>query len=221
MQSESIPLIISNSDVQRAKTMQTEAGDISVGIDPNAWVDEHGDSLFRFALMRLRDEPLAEDMVQETLLSAIQSLANYGGKSTERTWLTGILKHKIIDYYRKNSKLVQFTDEDMDLSQFDHYFKRADEWDGHWTIPLRPVEITETPEKILERSEFWEVLNGCLSALPERVARVFALREMNDMTSEEICEVFSLSANNFWVIMHRARMQLRMCVENKWFRKAY
>lgn len=191
---------------------------VSWNIDPTVWVDEHGDCLFRFALVRLRDESLAEDLVQETLLAAIQSLNSYVGKSTERTWLISILKHKIIDYYRKSSKQIQLTEEDLDLSGFDHIFQRTDGWDGHWRIPLRPIEMTETPEQTLERAEFWEVLQGCLSALPVRVANVFTLREIDGLTSAEICQVLSLSANNFWVIMHRARMQLRTCIEFKWFR---
>lgn len=133
-------------------------------IDPAAWVDEHGDSLFRFALMRLRDKSLAEDMVQETLLSAIQSLKSYKGKSTERTWLTGILKHKIIDHYRKNSKQVQITDEDTDLSGTDHFFERPDKWNGHWAIKLRPVDPQQSPESVLEQREFWQVMQHCMSA---------------------------------------------------------
>ncbi|MGB7208500.1 MAG: sigma-70 family RNA polymerase sigma factor [Pyrinomonadaceae bacterium] len=204
--------------MQAAREIETPAADGS--INPASWVDEHGDVLFRFAVMRLRDESLAEDMVQETLLSAIQSLKSYGGKSTERTWLTGILKHKIIDYYRKNSRQVQITDEDTDLSSVDYFFEREDAWNGHWAIPLRPVDPEQSPEQVIERSEFWDVMNGCLSSLPARVANVFTLREMDGLTSDEICDVLSLSASNFWVIMHRARMQLRRCVEIKWFRHA-
>jgi RNA polymerase sigma-70 factor, ECF subfamily len=203
--------------MQTARQIEAPAADASV--NPAVWVDEHGDALFRFAVMRLRDESLAEDMVQETLLSAIQSLQSYGGKSSERTWLTGILKHKIIDHYRKNSKEIQITDEDTDLSGVDHFFERPDAWDGHWAIKFRPVDPEQSPEQVMERSEFWDVMNGCLSALPSRIANVFALREMDGLTSDEICDVLNLSASNFWVIMHRARMQLRRCVEIKWFRK--
>lgn len=187
-------------------------------IDPESWIDEHGDVLFRFALMRVRDETLAEDMVQETLLSAIQSIKSYAGKSAERTWLTGILKHKIIDHYRKNSRQVQITDEDTDLSDVGYFFERQDAWNGHWAIPFRPVDPEQSPDQVLEQSEFWGVLGDCLSALPQRVANVFTLREIDGMTSEEICGVLSLSSSNFWVIMHRARMHLRRCVEVKWFR---
>ncbi len=212
----------SRVDIQ-ANVMDTSAAatpGVTWHIDPEVWVDEHGDCLFRFALMRLRDSSLAEDMVQETLLSAIQSIKSYGGKSTERTWLIGILKHKIIDYYRKNSKQVQITDEDTDLSSTERFFERPDKWDGHWAIQMRPVDPEQSPDQVLERSEFREVMNACLSALPARVANVFTLREMDGMTSEEICSVLSLSASNLWVIMHRARMQLRRCIEIKWFRKA-
>lgn len=206
------------SAMQTAREIEAPAADGTM--NPASWVDEHGDCLFRFAVMRLRDESLAEDMVQETLLSAIQSLQSYVGKSSERTWLTGILKHKIIDHYRKNSRQVQITDEDTDLSSVDHFFERPDAWDGHWAIAFRPVDPEQSPEQVMERSEFWDVMNGCLSALPERIASVFTLREMDGLTSDEICDVLSLSASNFWVIMHRARMQLRRCIEIKWFRKA-
>jgi RNA polymerase sigma-70 factor, ECF subfamily len=191
-----------------------------VKLDPDSWVDEHGDVLFRFAFVRLRDETLAEDMVQETLLSAIQSLESYGGKSTERTWLTGILKHKLIDHYRKNRNQVQITDEDTDLSGLDGLFERPDAWDGHWAVAMRPVDPEQSPEQVLEREEFWDVMSRCLSDMPARVASVFTLREMDGLESSEICELLCLSANNFWVIMHRARMQLRRCIEINWFRKA-
>ena len=220
MKPGTISFPIASANMQTGNATTVEAQQVQLNIDPASWVDEHGDMLFRFAFARLRDESLAEDMVQETLLSAIQSLKSYSGKSTERTWLTGILKHKIIDFYRKNSKQVQITDEDTDLSGIDHFFDRPDKWDGHWAIPLRPVDPEQSPEQVMERSEFWEVMNGCLSALPSRVANVFTLREMDGLTSDEICDVMSLSASNFWVIMHRARMQLRRCIEIKWFRQA-
>ena len=220
MQSEAVSLDFSNSDMQTVEQVGVFTDRASVELDPSLWVDEHGDCLFRFAFARLRDETLAEDMVQETLLSAIQSLKSYGGKSTERTWLTGILKHKIIDHYRKNSNQVQFTDEDTDLSGVERMFERPDAWDGHWVIAMRPVDPEQSPEQVLERGEFWDVMNGCLSAMPDRVANVFTLREMDGLDSDEICELLSLSASNFWVIMHRARMQLRRCIEIKWFRKA-
>jgi RNA polymerase sigma-70 factor (ECF subfamily) len=206
--------------MESAEQLVTAIGGPSSSIDPSTWVDEHGDSLYRFALMRTRDGSVAEDLVQETLLSGIQSMSSYRGKSSERTWLTGILKHKIIDHYRKNKMHVQFTDEDMDLSGVERLFKRPDVWDGHWAATVRPVDPEQSPGEVLERDEFWKVMNRCLSAMPERVSNVFTLREMDGMSCDEICEAFGLSASNFWVIMHRARMQLRRCIEIKWFRRA-
>ena len=219
MQGGSVTYDLGKGNMEAAEQIQAFASDASTQIDPGTWVDEHGDCLFRFAFVRLRDESRAEDMVQETFLSAMQSLKSYGGKSTERTWLTGILKHKIIDHYRKNSREIQISDEDADLSDVERFFERPDAWDGHWAIRFRPVDPEQSPDQVMERSEFWDVMYKCLSALPERIAHVFTLREMDDMTSDEICEVLCLSSSNFWVIMHRARMQLRRCIEIKWFRK--
>ncbi|MGD9590623.1 MAG: sigma-70 family RNA polymerase sigma factor [Pyrinomonadaceae bacterium] len=219
MQTEAIPLSELNHDMQPAEHTLDQAREHAGVPNPSSWVDEHGDSLFRFAMVRLRDETLAQDLVQETLLSAIQSLDSYQGRSTERTWLTGILKHKIIDHYRKHKNQVQITDEETDLSGVNKFFERPDAWDGHWVIKLRPVDPEQSPDQAMERSEFWDMMNNCLSALPAKIANVFTLREVDGLTSEEICELLCLSPNNFWVIMHRARMQLRRCVEIKWFRR--
>ena len=220
MHDGSLKYDVAKSNMKSAKPIQSFASDESREMDPDTWVDAHGEFLFRFAMMRLRDETLAEDVVQEALLSALQSLDSYCGQAAERTWLTGILKHKIVDHYRKNSKQVQITDEDTDLSGIDHFFERPDSWDGHWAVKLRPVDPEQSPERAMELGEFWRVMNGCLSALPERIANIFSLREIDGMSSEEICDVLRLSPSNFWVIMHRARMQLRRCIEIKWFRKA-
>lgn len=214
------PLALTEQNPNTMQRSKPATQGVTWSIDPSVWVDEHGDCLFRFALVRVRDKSIAEDLVQETLLSAIQSISSYGGKSTERTWLIGILKHKIIDHYRKNKNQVQLADEDTDLSGTERFFERPDKWNGHWAIPLRPVDPEQSPEEVLERGEFWDVMKACLSALPERVARVFTLREMDGINTDEICEILGLSSSNFWVIMHRARMQLRRCVEIKWFKKA-
>lgn len=147
MQSETLPLAFVNDNKMNASgNVQSSEKDSASAADPTVWVDRHGNSLFRYAMMCLHDETLAEDLVQETLLAAIQSLDKFSDGASEKTWLISILKHKVIDYFRKNSKQIQLTDEDTDLSDFDHFFKREDEWDGHWRINLRPVEISETPD---------------------------------------------------------------------------
>jgi len=188
-------------------------------IDPAAWVDDHGDYLFRYALVRLRDEERAEDVVQETLLAALQHLRSYSGRATERTWLTGILKHKIVDQIRKSCKEVPFEPSDTDLSEFDPLFERPDEFQGHWSDTLSPRVWNRTPEDAVRQDEFFGVLQKCMAKLPERVAHVFTLREMNELDTEEICSMLELSTSNFWVMMHRARMSLRRCIEINWFMK--
>jgi RNA polymerase sigma-70 factor, ECF subfamily len=189
-------------------------------LDPTVWVDEHGDYLFRYALVRLRDEVRAEDAVQEALLAALQHLDSYSGRSSERTWLTGILKHKIIDQIRKACKEVPFDASDTDLSEFDPLFERDDEWNGHWSDTLSPRIWQRSPEDAVQQSEFFGVLQACIGKLPQRAASVFTLREMDELDTDEICRMLGLSDSNFWVMMHRARMSLRRCIEINWFMKA-
>jgi RNA polymerase sigma-70 factor (ECF subfamily) len=219
MHSEAVNFPLSKPDMQAEVTAVSRETEAQAAADPSAWVDEHGDYLFRYAVVRLRDEIVAEDIVQETLLSAIQSLKSYGGKSTERTWLTSILKHKIVDHFRKSVREVPIGEEETDLSGLDVYFERDDQWTGHWNNDFWPTDWNLSPEATLERSEFYMVLEGCMSKMPERVAGVFAMREMDGLDSSEICELLNLSSNNFWVIMHRARMLLRRCIELNWFKK--
>lgn len=199
---------------------QDATANTPIDIDPARWVDEHGDCLFRYAVTRVRDEGTAEDIVQDTLLSALKGLASYTGKAAERTWLVGILKNKIADHYRRSSRETAFDPTDMDLSEFDPMFERSDEWENHWHDTLSPRIWNRSPEESLEQNEFFAVLQDCLSKLPERVANAFTLREMNDIDAGEICEILSLTPSNFWVMMHRARMSLRRCIEINWFVKA-
>jgi RNA polymerase sigma-70 factor (ECF subfamily) len=214
MREEAVPLTLTNNT-----KMKEAAATVEWNIDPAAWVDEHGDYLFRYAMMRLRDEGIAEDLVQDTLLAAIQALSSYGGKSTERTWLTGILKHKLIDHFRKYSREVPLDPAETDLSEFDPLFERHDMFQNHWHDTLSPRIWNRSPEAALQEDEFFRVLQNCISKLPERVAGVFTLREMNGLDAAEICEILSLSSSNFWVMMHRARMSLRRCIEINWFIK--
>ncbi len=221
MQSEAVPFGLTENETDTNKIEKSDTPRVEWNIDPTVWVDEHGDCLFRFALTRLRDETLAEDIVQETLLAALQSMKTYGGKSVERTWLVGILKHKIIDYYRKHSRETPLDESELDLSGFDNFFERDDEWKNHWNPRLAPRGWTNNPEAVYQESEFFDVFQNCLSKLPERVAKVFALRELDGLEAGEICEVLCVSTSNFWVMMHRARMSLRRCIEVKWFRKVH
>jgi RNA polymerase sigma-70 factor (ECF subfamily) len=183
--------------------------------DPVRWVDTYGDVLYRFALSRIKDPSVAEDLVQETFLAALKSRDNFQGRSSTRTWLVAILKHKIVDYIRKRVR-EQTSDNVEALS--DAAAQSADSSDfkdgGHWRH--RPSKWLVNPMKVYEQKEFMDVLYSCLADLPQRQADTFMMREIDGFSTEEICKALNISATNSWVLLYRARMLLRRCVENKW-----
>jgi RNA polymerase sigma-70 factor, ECF subfamily len=199
--------------------LSVQTSENKIVFDAGVWVDRHGDYLYAFAFSRVHEAATAEDLVQETLLAALQARHTFSGKSNERTWLTGILKHKIIDHFRRASRQVDLTDEEKDMSSYEYLFERDDEWNGHWNDKTAPIQWSSTPEAVLERSEFRGIVTHCLGELPERAANAFALREMEGLEAKEICDVLMISLNNYWVLMHRARLHLRRCLEFNWFRK--
>jgi RNA polymerase sigma-70 factor (ECF subfamily) len=181
-----------------------------------AELDTHRRYLLRVAQLQLRDGDLAEDVVQETLLAALKARDGFSGKSTVKTWLTGILKHKIVDAIRQRQRapiVMASLDEETDLEDFEPLFKD----NGAWAAP--PAEWGD-PENALSRREFFDVMEMCLEKLPPNTARVFVMREVMDLTTEEICKELSITANNLWVILYRARMALRLCLEQNWFAAA-
>lgn len=187
-------------------------------LDPARWVDAYGDVLYRFALARVRDAATAQDLVQETFLAALKGRSGYGGRSSERTWLTGILKNKIIDHYRKSSRVDLIND----LAALKGGQDRLFDEDGHWLIhePTAPREWNASQSASLDRDEFWRKFHECADKLPEQARKVFLLREVDAVDSGEICRSLKISPNNFWVIMHRARSALRQCLEMNWFAQA-
>jgi len=198
--------------------MNSEANPQHAPSNPETWVDQYGDYLFRYALSRLRDRHVAEEIVQETFVAALQARTRFGGQSSEKTWLVGILKHKIFDHFRRTSKEVQVEDiAALPLDQEDP-FRRTGEWVGHWTEKAAPVEWSGDPVRMLERKEFREILDQCLATLPPRLAQVFILREMEEVAASEICKILNISEANLWVMLHRSRMQLRRALEMKYFR---
>jgi RNA polymerase sigma-70 factor, ECF subfamily len=182
--------------------------------DPERWLKEHGDFLYRYALRQLRDSAQAEDMVQETLLAAWQSIDSYAGLATEKTWLTGILKHKIIDCLRKQLRespvddITALSDSAVD-SGIDQLFDAR----GHW---ITPPQNWGSPHKTLENHQFVEALQRCLERLKPALARVFTLKEISGNSNEEIFDELGISVGNCGVLLYRARMGLRQCLESLW-----
>jgi len=181
--------------------------------NPSTWVDEHGDVLYRFALLRVRDPHVAEDLVQDTFIAALEGLAGFQGGSSVRTWLIGILKHKILDQFRKNSREIAAADLSALEESEDETFNRLEQW-RH-----APSVWRETPERLMENQEFWKVFLMCMDHLPESLRRAFALRELDGLKTEEVCKHLEITATNFWVILHRARTRLRNCLDSNWFRE--
>ncbi len=176
-------------------------------------LDRHRRYLIRIAQLQLRDADLAEDVVQETLVAALGARDGFSGRSSVKTWLTGILKHKIVDAIRHKQRqpvMAATFDDETDREAFDPLFKD----DGSWDAP--PADWGD-PENALARREFMDVMELCLERLPPNTARVFVMREVMELETEEICKELAITANNLWVILYRARMALRQCLEQNWF----
>lgn len=198
----------------RAGVSETAASQMpEAAVDPAAWVDKHGDALYRYALVRVRDQSTAEDLVQDALLTACSTTASFKGQSSERTWLIGILRHKVLDHFRRVARERSMSDM-LDQQQT----ARFQEFDGedNW---IHPVSHWDHPERSLEKAEFWVVFEECVGRLPERLRTPFALRELEGLNSEALADVLNTTRNNLWVMLSRARQQLRRCLEARWFRE--
>ncbi len=176
--------------------------------DPARWLEEHGDYLFRYARRRLYTDELAEDAVQETLLAALKARRQFAGASSERTWLTGILKHKIVDLIRIQAREVTATavNEGDDPSDWEALFDQS----GHWVESFRDWG---NPDSELEKSRIRHALDECFRRLKPALAQIFSLRELSGLSNEDICKELGISATNAWVMLHRARLFLRECLD--------
>ena len=173
---------------------------------PDTWLTEHGDALYRYAYFHVHNTNLAEDLVQETLLAALTARENFAGRSSERTWLIAILKNKLIDHIRKRVREQPLTEHADNDDAVDALFTA----DGHWK---RPPSLWETPTKALEQKQFWQILARCIAELPAAQAHAFRLCEIVGREGNEACKVLGISATNLWVLLHRARLRLRQCLE--------
>jgi RNA polymerase sigma-70 factor (TIGR02943 family) len=173
--------------------------------------------MLRFARMQLRDSGAAEDMVQEALMAAMASARGFEGRSAFKTWMFAILRNKIVDHIRASSREISRADlgaRDVDagLEDFDALFEQR----GHWNPDDRPSTWSD-PEAAFEQDAFWTVFDVCMNNLPEHIARVYTMRELLELETAEICAELGITSNNCFVILHRARLGLRECLENRWF----
>lgn len=182
-----------------------------------AFLQDLRQQMIKFAFLQLSSLPQAEDVVQEALTSAFQHLDSFKGRAAFKTWVFAILKNKIIDVIRQKSRLVAMTelfkDEESELS-IDALFDAS----GHWHKYEAP-QAWESPEEMMEQADFWIIFEACLNHLPAKYAQVFMMREVIELSSNEICSKLELSISNFNVLMYRSRTRLRECLENKWLLK--
>lgn len=180
--------------------------------DPRSWVDEHGDALFRYALSRLGDRDTAEDLVQETFLAALEARKRFRGASAPRTWLTSVLRHKLVDHLRRAGRQQIVGDPEVFESGLEQAFDARGRWvqrPGRWA-PAAPAGE-------LERREFQSALQACTEGLTGRAGEAFALRVLCELSADDVCKVLEVKPTNLWVLLHRARSRLRTCLERTWF----
>ena len=190
---------------------------VAAAIPDPAEIEQSRAYLLRYASLQLRDAGAAEDAVQDTLIAALEGRDRFSGKSSVKTWLTGILKHKIIDQIRRQSREQPLLSGDSDSERseaeaVDALFLK----DGHWRQP--PSDWGD-PDRALENKAFMAVFEQCTKSLPAKTARAFMMREVMELSTDDICKELDVSTTNCWVILHRARLTLRECLEMKWFGK--
>lgn len=180
---------------------------------PDQWVDRYADDLFSYALKFIPNTETAQNLIQETFLAALKNRHTFTGKSQPKTWLIGILKNKITDHLRAKYREIPVSQLIDDEQSIDGFFDSQD--DGH--LKSHPKTWALNPKQLIENKEFWRSFEDCLDRLPERTAQAFSLKEIDQMDTKEICNVLGISSTNLWVTLHRARLQLRECLEKKWF----
>ena len=178
-------------------------------VNPDTWVDEHGDYLYRYAWSRLRDSNAAEEVVQEAMLAGVRFSGQYSGKGSERSWLLGILKRKIVDYVRLRQRYDRDGGSIEDSDPTTMLFDRNGQW--------RAGSMPSAPDQTVESRELWDVVRESLNHLPKGQADVFMLSVMEEMESDEVCSQLEITPSNLWVRLHRARLGLARCVGSKWF----
>jgi RNA polymerase sigma-70 factor (ECF subfamily) len=181
---------------------------------PNFWVEKYADYLYNYAGSRLDDPELCKDLLQETFLAALQGWEQFDKRSSEKTWLTAILKHKIYDVYRKRkASLNKLPIVSVTGGEADDFF---DTESGHWREGHYPAAFAIEQTTSLEKKEFQGVLKSCLNKMPPLWVSVFKMKHIDAESSEEICHNLKLTASNYWVIMHRTKVGLRDCLQKHW-----
>ncbi len=193
--------------------------------NPESWVENYGDSLYRYTLVRVNKPEEAEDLVQETFFAALKNKNSFRGDSSEKTWLFNILKNKIIDHYRKN-KNKPLTASELSASEteegdgfMERLFKNQGFMEGHWNADNRPGKWGQNLNDALENNEFLTILKACIKHLPQMASAVFRMKYFMEEDSRFICKELDITPSNLWVLAHRSKLQIRECLEKNWMDK--
>ncbi|MET4082646.1 RNA polymerase sigma-70 factor (TIGR02943 family) [Pedobacter sp. UYP30] len=189
-------------------------GDQKRNLNPHCWVANYADYLFTYAFSRINDEERARDLVQDTFLAALEKLDNFEGRSTERTWLTAILKYKVIDVYRSRaSRTPNGSEKEVHDGSQQNFF---DSVHGNWNQEYWPKEIGIEEPSTLITKEFNHILQQCMKKLPALWISVFTMKHIDEEVTSVICTELKLTPSNFWVIIHRTKVNLRACLQKNW-----
>lgn len=188
-------------------------------LHPETWISKYGDYLFSIALLKTSNKETAEDLVQESFLSAIKAKDSFRGESSEKTWLVSILNNKIMDYYRKKDVLKNTTEYLTDTNQSfsESFFGMQTTFsNAHWLADKTPKHWSSNADDRMMQSEFQQVLEKCIGLMPPKLAPVFISKFIDEEETEKICKDFEISSSNYWVIIHRAKLLIRSCLEKNW-----
>ena len=185
-------------------------------VEPGQWLNLYGDYLYSLAFLKVNHKETAEDLVQETFILAFKAKDSFEQYSSEKTWLTTILKNKIIDYYRKKDvfKNVSGYIAETENGFTEHFFNVQD---GHWLQAAAPGNWKENADTKVNRNEFYKILQQCIQKMPPKLAPIFMAKFLDNEDSETICKENNISSSNYWVIIHRAKVLMRSCLEKNWF----
>ncbi len=178
-------------------------------INPNNWIDLYSDYLFNYTISRVSDRDIAQDLVQDTFLAGLKSMINFKGNASERTWLVSILKRKIIDYYRKINS-------NKGKAEVRIAYNNDTETEGDWLEERVADPFDKTAEDNLQNNELGDAIYNCLGKLPKKQAHVFKMKTIQSYETEVICNELNITASNLWVIIHRARTAMALCLKESW-----
>ncbi len=178
-------------------------------LNPEKWIDTYSDYLYNYAIVRVNDALVAQDLISETFLAGLKSKKNFKGEATERTWLISILKRKIIDHYRRSNSAKGKAEI--------HISYRNEEEEGDWLEENAADPFDKTAEDTMENEELRLAILECMEKLPKKQAAIFKLKTLEDYDTEALCKQFNITPSNLWVIIHRARKLMIACLEKNWF----